>query len=202
MDEVAFPFEEFVDGVADVPCDLVLPQTVRHTRDSGNLNRHVDSSMKNSTTYRCSPAENPPISPITIFRSHADYEFLDFTGDAWPPASAPGTAAPASNVSGVTRSTRRVDKFGFCCQAATLIISKPKLVSAKLLSQDSILSAQVAHHFEFVQSTCEAASALTASDPATEGPAWLGGPDRTYEAEPSRTRRCSESQLRVQSRRE
>jgi hypothetical protein len=68
------------------------------------LNRHVDSSLKNSTTYRCSPAENPPISPITIFRSHADYEFLDSTGDAWPPASAPGTAAPASNVSGVTRS--------------------------------------------------------------------------------------------------
>ena len=91
MDEVAFPFEEFVDGVADVPCDLVLPQTVRHTLDSGNLNRHVDSSMKNSTTYRCSPAENPPISAITIFGAMPTDEFLDFTGDAWPPASAPGT---------------------------------------------------------------------------------------------------------------
>jgi len=29
------------------------------------------------------------------------------------------------------------DKFGFCCQTATLIIGKPKPTSAKLLWQDS-----------------------------------------------------------------
>ena len=35
------------------------------------------------------------------------------------------------------------DKFGFCCQTATLIIGKPKPTSAKLLSENSILFAQV-----------------------------------------------------------
>jgi hypothetical protein len=74
--------------------------------------------------------QNPAISPISIFLSHANNHILDFIGDAWP--TGPRLALPsyfsaislrcqASNMSGVTRSaisfsTRRPTSLAFAAR--------------------------------------------------------------------------------------
>src|SRR5688572_7999581 len=152
MDEVSFPGEDPFDAIADVPCDLAHPQTIRHTGNPGDLDpasgqlneeqhdvplqstpgphfnrekiggydqlpvpaeellpggfpfalrRWFDAvllqNVGNGATSQAVAevghcTENPPVSPITILLSHADYEVLDFVGGAWPTQSALGTA--------------------------------------------------------------------------------------------------------------
>src|SRR4030095_13068114 len=94
--------------------------------------------------------QNPAISPITIVLSQADYEVLDIIGGAWPSGSALGTAiilfgnefaVPGQQcvrrhkVGNVIQYST-ADKFGFGCQAATLVIGKPQSPSTELLSEE------------------------------------------------------------------
>ena len=90
--------------------------------------------------------ENPPISPIPILLSHTDYELLDVIGGPWPSESSLGSAVilvgnefavPSQQcvrcndiVNFVQCST--ADKFGFCCQTATLIVGKSKPAGTKV----------------------------------------------------------------------
>src|SRR4030095_1445542 len=101
--------------------------------------------------------ENPAISPVTIVLSHADDEVLDIIGSPRPSGSALGTAIiflgnefPMPGQQCVRRHKvgnviqySPADKFGFGCQAATLVIGKSQSPSTELLSEDPVLFASV-----------------------------------------------------------
>src|SRR4029450_6916779 len=99
--------------------------------------------------------ENPPVAPIPILLSHADDEVLDIIGSPRPSGASLGTAIillgnefamPGQQCIrrhkvGNVMQYSTADKFGFGCQAATLVIGKSQSPSAELLSEDPVLFA-------------------------------------------------------------